>query len=273
MTAGANRPASAPPEGRAGDVTPWGTVAQELLADRLGDAYDELIRRMPPRPGGDSWLDVATGTGPLALRAARAGANVTGFDFAARPLRTARERAAGEGVRLLFEQRALQHHRYVPEEFSAVVSAFGAMYADDHEGAAAALSMLAHPAGRIGLIAWAPTSLPARAFELVRPYVSVAWPTDPFVWGEPDFIDGLFGDFWRFEHTALDVSLGRLSGDEVWRLFSEADGPTAIASRSLRPRDREDLSRRFADLVDDYRSADGRVVLSVLVSVAHHPIA
>jgi hypothetical protein len=271
MTADLISAAASHAEMRDAHVATWDAVAQEVLADRLGEAYDALIDRMPPKPGGDSWLDVATGTGPLALRAARAGANVSAFDFAAQPLDTARQRAAAEGLKLVIEQRALDHHRYVPEEFSAVVSAFGAMYALDHQQAASALSMLTHPAGRIGLVAWTPASLPARAFELIQPYTPLGWAQDPFLWGDPAYIDELFGEFWSLKHAALDISLGGLSADEVWRLFLEADGPTAAAAQSLDPQEREDLARRFTDAVDEYRSTDGRVTLSLLVSVGHHP--
>ena len=49
------------------------------------------------------WLDVATGTGPLALRAARAGATVIGVDLAPALIATARQLAAAAGLRIAFE--------------------------------------------------------------------------------------------------------------------------------------------------------------------------
>jgi hypothetical protein len=269
--------AATPAEARAAHVAAWDAVAQEQLADRIGPAYDALIERMPPRAGADSWLDVASGTGPLALRVARAGANVTAFDFAERPLRTARERAAAEDLLVIFDRRPLDHHRYVPEEFTAVASAFGAMYASDHRRAANVVSMLTHPAGRIGLVAWTRDSFAARAFELVQPFAQ-AWggaeAPSPFLWGDAAYIDDLFGDFWRFEHAVVELSLGPLSGEEVWSLFAEADGPTAAAAASLEPRHRKQLTRRFVELADEARSPiDGVIAISALVSVGQHPVA
>jgi SAM-dependent methyltransferase len=64
--------------------------------------HDELIARLRPRPG-ERWLDVATGTGAVALRAARAGAQVTGQDLAPELIVTARELAAKAGLSVDFE--------------------------------------------------------------------------------------------------------------------------------------------------------------------------
>ena len=49
-------------------------------------------------------LDVGCGAGQLALIAAKAGARVTGCDIAPNWLEKARERAAAEGLQILFEE-------------------------------------------------------------------------------------------------------------------------------------------------------------------------
>src|SRR5581483_11827455 len=53
----------------------WGAAPFEKIAERGGEAHDELVAAVAPDPG-ERWLDVATGTGAVALRAARAGADV-----------------------------------------------------------------------------------------------------------------------------------------------------------------------------------------------------
>ena len=55
-----------------------------------------------PQPG-ERWLDLATGTGAVALRAARAGARVSGQDLAPGLIETARRLAAEEGLSVAFE--------------------------------------------------------------------------------------------------------------------------------------------------------------------------
>ena len=70
----------------------WVTVP---LAERLCEAV-EL------RPGS-SVLDVACGTGHVAIQAARTFCDVTGIDYVAELVETARRRAAAEGLCIAFE--------------------------------------------------------------------------------------------------------------------------------------------------------------------------
>lgn len=55
----------------------WGSAPWERVAPTMAAIHDRLISALDPSPG-ERWLDVATGTGAVAARAARAGANVTG---------------------------------------------------------------------------------------------------------------------------------------------------------------------------------------------------
>jgi len=57
----------------------WSGGKDELVAPRLAEIHDELVETLAPQPG-ERWLDVATGTGEVAARAARAGADVVGLD-------------------------------------------------------------------------------------------------------------------------------------------------------------------------------------------------
>src|SRR5919108_4551564 len=76
----------------------WGAANWQQIADGpLRPVHDELVARLGPRVG-ERWLDVATGTGAVALRAAQAGAAVTGLDLAPRLIETAGRIAADEGL-------------------------------------------------------------------------------------------------------------------------------------------------------------------------------
>jgi len=68
---------------KARQAVTWGAAPFERITETFADIHDRLIARLAPRPG-ETWLDVATGTGPLALRAARAGATAAGVDLAPR---------------------------------------------------------------------------------------------------------------------------------------------------------------------------------------------
>jgi methylase of polypeptide subunit release factors len=49
----------------------WGSAPWERVAETLADQLDDVVARLSPR-AGECWLDLATGTGAIALRAARA---------------------------------------------------------------------------------------------------------------------------------------------------------------------------------------------------------
>src|SRR5271156_1657965 len=74
-------------------------------------------------------LDVACGSGNVAIPAARAGARVTGVDIAPNLLETARARAAREGLSIAFDEGDAEQMLYADGAFDMVVSMFGAMFA------------------------------------------------------------------------------------------------------------------------------------------------
>ena len=71
----------------------WSGGRYELVAARFAEIHDALVEGLAPR-AGEHWLDVATGTGEVALRAAHAGAEVTGLDIAPRLLEQARSQSS-----------------------------------------------------------------------------------------------------------------------------------------------------------------------------------
>ena len=81
---------------------------------------------------GDQALDVATGTGDLAIELAARGAAVTGMDFAPAMLDVAR----GKQPAITFEEGDALDLRYGDGEFDAVTVGFGARnFADLGQGA------------------------------------------------------------------------------------------------------------------------------------------
>ena len=77
---------------------PWQNVAASVLAP----LHAELVARLAPR-GGERWVDLATGTGAVALRAAHAGARVIAQDLAPGMVETARRLAAEQGLDIRFD--------------------------------------------------------------------------------------------------------------------------------------------------------------------------
>jgi demethylmenaquinone methyltransferase/2-methoxy-6-polyprenyl-1,4-benzoquinol methylase len=94
---------------------------------------------------GSRALDVATGTGDLAIELARRGAEVVGMDFSECMLELARAKAPG----LRFEEGDALELRYPDGEFDAVTVGFGARNLADLDRGLREMARVARPGGRV----------------------------------------------------------------------------------------------------------------------------
>src|SRR5881397_2630561 len=123
----------------------WGNGPFENVADTIADIHEVILERIPPR-AGERWLDLACGTGAVAERAARAGADVTGVDLAPALIDTARERAAAQGLEIDYRVGDCEHLDEIEDgSFDVVSSTCGVMFAPDHEATARELGRVTKP--------------------------------------------------------------------------------------------------------------------------------
>jgi demethylmenaquinone methyltransferase/2-methoxy-6-polyprenyl-1,4-benzoquinol methylase len=94
---------------------------------------------------GSSALDVATGTGDLAVELARRGAAVTGMDFAPAMLELARQKAPA----ITFEEGDALQLRHPDGGFDAVTVGFGARNFSDLDRGLSEMARVAKPGGRV----------------------------------------------------------------------------------------------------------------------------
>ena len=94
---------------------------------------------------GSTALDVATGTGDLAVELARRGAEVTGSDFAPAMLEIARRKAPG----LSFEEGDALNLAQADDSFDAVTVGFGARNFADLDRGLSEMTRVAKPGGRV----------------------------------------------------------------------------------------------------------------------------
>jgi SAM-dependent methyltransferase len=103
----------------------------------------------PPR-----LLDVAAGTGVVAVEAARRGAEVLAIDFAAGMVEVMRRRFAAEGLDARAEVMDGQALDLEDQSFDLGTSTFGLMFFADPVAGLRELCRVLRPGGRVGIAAW-----------------------------------------------------------------------------------------------------------------------
>lgn len=144
---------------------------------------------------GTRVLDVACGTGNVALPAARLGANVTGVDIAPNLVEQARANAAGEGLKAQFDEGDAEALPYADASFDAVITMFGAMFAPRPELVAAELKRVTRPGGLIAMANWTPAGFIGQMFKTTSAYVPPPpGMASPVLWGKDDVVRERLGD-------------------------------------------------------------------------------
>lgn len=237
----------------------WGSGPFDEVARGIADVHDELVRRLAPAPG-ERWLDVATGSGQVALRAARAGARVSGIDFAPPLIETAIELAQAEGLDVEFAVGDAENLAFPDASFDVVSSCFGCMFAPDQAAAARELARVCRPGGRLGLATWNPDGQIGDVFRFTAGFAPP--PAEgagrPLDWGRPEHVTALLGDAFELEFVDATTPYEPESGEAAWELFSRAFGPVKTLADSLDPERREEFRRGFVELHEGPRT-DGVV--------------
>jgi SAM-dependent methyltransferase len=227
----------------------WSAGDYPDIARRIESVAAVLVDRVGVR-GGIELLDVATGSGNVAIIAAREGARVTGLDLTPELLEVARARAAEDGLEIEFIEGDAEELPFEEGSFDRVTSCFGVMFARE-------LTRVARPGGRIAIAAWTPEGLNGRMFKTIGSYMPTPPPEldPPMAWGNEDHVRGLFAD------SAAELSFERLGvsfehdSAESWVAYNERIlGPSIMAKAALEPQGRYEALR--GDLLELYGSAN-----------------
>jgi ubiquinone/menaquinone biosynthesis C-methylase UbiE len=206
---------------------------------------------------GQRVLDVATGTGNVAIRAAQAGADVVALDITPESLAAGRREAESLGVELDWVEGDAQALPFGDDEFDIVTSSAGAIFAPNHQAVADELLRVCRPGGTIGLIAFVPRGLSGEFFALAERFAPPPAPgaLPPILWGDENHVRELFGD----RVASLDLShrqyVERLSTQPATSqayvdFYKETFGPVIALYGSLadQPERVAALDREFLDL-------------------------
>jgi len=136
---------------------------------------------------GQRVLDVACGTGVVAVTAACMGARVSGLDLTPELIERARENASIASVDIDWREGDAEALPYGDREFDVVVSQFGHMFAPRPDVAIAEMLRVLKPGGTVAFSTWPPELLIGRVFTLVGRYLPPPPPgvSPPVQWGDP----------------------------------------------------------------------------------------
>ena len=236
----------------------WGNGPYEQMPQHYEPLLAHLTTAAAARPG-EQVLDVATGTGALALRLARSGAEVTGVDIAPALIDTARRLAADEGLDVRYEVGDAEALPFDDASFDIVTSSVGSMFAPDHARVAEELARLCRPGGRIVLGHWSAEAGVVDMFEVLGPFQAAPPPGvgSPFQWGDRAHVEELLGESFELRFEEGDAPQLAESGEEVWELFATVYGPTRTLAESLPVARREELHRSFVEFFEGHRDDAG----------------
>jgi SAM-dependent methyltransferase len=222
---------------------------------------------------GDRVLDVAAGSGNAAIPAALAGATVIASDLVPELLERGAALARTRGVDLQWREANAEALPFDSDEFDAVLSCVGVMFAPHHQRAADELVRVCRPGGTIGLIAWTPEGFIGRMFATMKPYAAPppgAQP--PPKWGSADYVRDLLGDgVTDFDAEHRELKVDRFGDGASFRDFFKAHyGPTISAYRGIagEPDRAAALDAELAALGDRYLAGSSTMKWEYLLVTA-----
>jgi SAM-dependent methyltransferase len=228
------------------DITPdFNAVKQQLRETWMAGDFGEVARHIEHhardfmarrRITKDMQvLDVACGTGNLAILAAQAGARTCGLDIAGNLIGQARKRAEAAGLAIEFIEGDAEAIPYPDNQFDLVVSMYGAMFAPRQELAAAELLRVCRPGGEVVMANWCSDGFVADMFRLTAQHVPPpAGIPSPVHWGQPDYAMQQLGHAaevqCRIMRVTFDYDFSPAATVEFYRRYF---GPTQRAFAAL----------------------------------------
>ena len=186
-------------------------------------------------PAGCQLLDVACGSGQLALWAARDGVNVTGVDISPNLVARAEARARAEHLNARFLEGDAEALPFEDGGFDVVTSLIGAMFAPRPELVARELLRVCSPGGMIAMANWTPQGFVGQMFKTFAKFLAPSGMPSPVLWGDEAVVrERLGGGVSQLSMTRRNYYLDYpFAPAEVVELFRQYYGPTHRAFGSL----------------------------------------
>jgi len=201
---------------------------------------------------GQRVLDVACGTGVVAITSARRGAHVTALDLTPALLDAARENARIAGVSVDWHEGDAEALPFDADSFDVVVSQYGHIFAPRPDVTIAEMLRVLKPGGVIAFSTWPPELYVGRVFVLTSRYMPPPPPgvSPPGQWGDPNIIRERLGNRvrdLRFDRATMNIPI--LSVGHHREAFEKTAGPVIRLVETLRTSDPVKLNA-FRDEID-----------------------
>ena len=242
----------------------WSLGAYPILAHTFLSLAARVVDAADVGPE-DRVLDVACGTGNVALTAYRRGANVTGVDITPAMLDMAREQARVIDADIDWREGDAEALSFDDDAFDVTLSCLGHMFAPDAEATATELVRVTESGGRVAFTSWTPGSAIAAMMGVLSEYLPPEPNPSPppVLWGDPDTVQDRFGD--RVEALRSESAVVRypaVSPAHFWESMTTDSGPIIVALESVDEKEASDLREQVIGALAPYFSdADNAVEL------------
>jgi SAM-dependent methyltransferase len=206
-----------------------------ILENVTGTAAPRLVRFAGIAAGAEV-LDVACGTGVVALTAARLGAKVTGIDLTPELVAHAKENATLMKLEVTWREGDVEALPVPDATFDFVVSQFGHMFAPRPEVAIKEMLRVLKPGGTIAFSTWPPELFTGRSFALMGKYAPPPPPgvSPPVQWGDPTVVRERLGAAVKDITFTRDAMLFQMLSVQHYRTFMEQNfGPAKKLFQAL----------------------------------------
>lgn len=206
---------------------------------------------------GQKVLDVATGTGVVAVTAARAGADVTGLDLTPKLLEQAQQNAVvAELKNVAWLEGDAENLPFPNSSFDVVMSQFGHIFAPRPEIALKEMLRVLKPGGRLAFATWPPEQLVGRGLMLTAKYLPPPpGIPSPSAWGDPSRINELFGASVKdafFERGVMTVPALSPQHYIAWQMARVGPLVRTLEALQSNPEKRDAYLKEYTDLSANY---------------------
>ena len=185
---------------------------------------------------GMKLLDVACGTGVVALTAVRLGAEVEGVDLTPELVNRAKENAEIMGLKANFTEGDAEFLPFKENQFDVILSQYGHMFAPRPAVVTTELARVLKPGGILAFSTWPVELFMGKFFKLIEQF-SPPLPDgveSPVLWGDMSIIRSRLADhFEQIEFGRDAMYAPTMSPAHMLKLFEKNAGPLANLVKAL----------------------------------------